>query len=83
MRTVFITGSNRGLGLEFVKQYERNGFKVIAACRNPKLADSLNSIKGNIEVTKLDINSDNDFENISECSLLRRHASIKTFPLVM
>ncbi|MBL6864102.1 MAG: SDR family oxidoreductase [Rhodospirillales bacterium] len=65
MRTVFITGSNRGLGLEFVKQYERNGFKVIAACRNPKLADSLNSIKGNIEVTKLDINSGNDFENIS------------------
>ena len=65
METVFITGSNRGLGLEFVKQFESSGFKVIAACRNPKLADNLNSIKGNIEVVKLNINSGIDFENIS------------------
>ena len=65
MKTIFVTGSNRGLGLEFVKQFESNGFKVIAACRNPRLADNLNSIKGNIEVVKLDINSGSDFENIS------------------
>jgi NAD(P)-dependent dehydrogenase (short-subunit alcohol dehydrogenase family) len=34
MATVFITGANRGLGLEFVKQYAQQGDYVIACCRN-------------------------------------------------
>ncbi|WP_158969371.1 SDR family oxidoreductase [Paraglaciecola sp. L3A3] len=34
MKTVVITGANRGIGLEFVKQYLILGYKVIALCRN-------------------------------------------------
>jgi len=34
MRTVFITGANRGLGLELVKIFLKNGWQVFAACRN-------------------------------------------------
>lgn len=34
MTTVVITGANRGIGLEFVKQYLARGCKVIALCRN-------------------------------------------------
>ena len=34
MATVVITGANRGIGLEFVKQYLAKGDKVIALCRN-------------------------------------------------
>ena len=34
MKTVLITGSNRGLGLEFVKHYSENNYNVIACCRN-------------------------------------------------
>ena len=36
--TVLITGSDRGLGLEFVKQYAARGDFVIATCRHPDKA---------------------------------------------
>jgi NAD(P)-dependent dehydrogenase (short-subunit alcohol dehydrogenase family) len=39
--TVLITGSNRGIGLEFVRQYAAAGWQVIATCRNPIEADDL------------------------------------------
>ena len=42
MPTVVITGANRGLGLEFAKQYHSNGWRVIACCRNPDTANALN-----------------------------------------
>ncbi|MBM3515492.1 MAG: SDR family oxidoreductase [Alphaproteobacteria bacterium] len=41
MPTVLITGANRGLGLEFVRQYCEAGWNVIATCRDPKTAGDL------------------------------------------
>ena len=35
MKTVFISGANRGLGFEFARQYAAAGWKVLAACREP------------------------------------------------
>ena len=58
MPTVLITGANRGLGLEFARQYAADGWKVIACCRNPESADDLASLAaGNSDVTieKLDV----------------------------
>ena len=34
--TVLITGANRGLGLEFVRQYLERDWKVIACARNSR-----------------------------------------------
>ncbi|MCF6224947.1 MAG: SDR family oxidoreductase [Xanthomonadales bacterium] len=34
MKTVLITGANRGIGLEMAKQFSLKGLQVIAACRN-------------------------------------------------
>ncbi|KPF83959.1 short-chain dehydrogenase [alpha proteobacterium AAP38] len=34
MPTVVITGANRGIGLEFARQYAADGWKVIATCRD-------------------------------------------------
>lgn len=42
--TVLITGSNRGIGLEFVRQYAKLGWRVIATCRAPEQATALQAI---------------------------------------
>ena len=41
MPSVLITGANRGLGFEFVKQYLADGWQVYAACRDPNSASEL------------------------------------------
>ena len=44
MATVFITGANRGLGLEFARQYAVAGHRIIGACRDPSAATALRSL---------------------------------------
>jgi len=46
MPRVLITGANRGLGLEFTRQYLADGWAVIAACRNPRAAEELRRLEG-------------------------------------
>ncbi len=41
MPSVLITGANRGLGLEFCRQYLADGWDVHACCRNPESAADL------------------------------------------
>jgi NAD(P)-dependent dehydrogenase (short-subunit alcohol dehydrogenase family) len=41
MPSALITGANRGLGLEFARQYLADGWQVYAACRNPASAFEL------------------------------------------
>ncbi len=43
-KKVLVTGSNRGLGLEFTRQWLGRGATVIAACRNPEQASALNEL---------------------------------------
>ncbi len=45
MRTVFITGANRGIGLELVRQYVAAGDDVHACCRRPGGAAELKSLE--------------------------------------
>jgi NAD(P)-dependent dehydrogenase (short-subunit alcohol dehydrogenase family) len=57
-RTVLITGANRGIGLEFVRQYADKGWNVIATCRSPDKADDLNALADahkNVVVEQLDL----------------------------
>ncbi|MER0215570.1 MAG: SDR family NAD(P)-dependent oxidoreductase [Nitrosomonas sp.] len=44
MRTMLITGANRGIGLEFVRQYVADGWRVVACCRKPAAAEALNHL---------------------------------------
>ena len=41
MPSALITGANRGLGLEFARQYLDDGWQVHAACRDPESASEL------------------------------------------
>lgn len=53
MPLALITGANRGLGLEFTRQYLRDGWRVIGCCRNPDAASELAT--AGAEVMKLDV----------------------------
>lgn len=55
MSTVLITGANRGLGLEFARQYAADGDRVLATCRAPEAAAELKDLEGDIEVHRLDV----------------------------
>ncbi len=44
-KTVLITGANRGIGLEFVRQYLQDGWRVFATCRQPEVAKVLNALQ--------------------------------------
>ncbi len=58
MPTVFVTGANRGIGLEFVRQYAADGWTVIATARDPGSATQLNAIEGDVTVRALDLDGD-------------------------
>ena len=45
-RTALVTGANRGIGLEFVRQLLARGDQVVATCRHPGKAAALNSLAG-------------------------------------
>lgn len=56
MPSVLITGSNRGLGLEFARQYAADGWRVYACCRSPEAATELNALASDsLSVHALDV----------------------------
>lgn len=69
MATVLVTGANRGIGLELVRQCAARGDRVIAACRDPAGAGELAQLtlesSGLIEVHPLDVASDASVEALS------------------
>ena len=69
MTTVLVTGANRGLGYEFVKQYSENGFSVLACCRNTNEAKKLKELAGisnNIKIYELDVGNIKTIKTLSQ-----------------
>ena len=63
--TVLITGSNRGIGLEFARQYAELGWNVIATTRRPESEDQLKTLAAkydNVTIEQLDVT---DLEGIA------------------
>jgi NAD(P)-dependent dehydrogenase (short-subunit alcohol dehydrogenase family) len=56
--TVLITGANRGIGLEFVRQLSQRDWNIIATARNPAAATDLQELAKNnsrLVIEKLDV----------------------------
>lgn len=70
MKNVFITGTNRGLGLELAKQYLNRGEKVFATCRDSSKSVELESLRksadGNLEIIELNLFSDESINQVSK-----------------
>jgi NAD(P)-dependent dehydrogenase (short-subunit alcohol dehydrogenase family) len=68
MSSILITGANRGLGLEFARQYAADGWDVIATARNPGSSEELQKLaKGkNVSLHALDVTSDGSVKQLAE-----------------
>jgi NAD(P)-dependent dehydrogenase (short-subunit alcohol dehydrogenase family) len=76
MHTTLITGANRGIGLEFTKQYAADGWHVLACCRHPQSAIDLQVLaqaNNNIQINALDVA---DFAQIDALALQLKNESI-------
>ena len=54
MPKILITGANRGIGLEFARQYAANGWDVVATARNPVEAGELKALDA-VRVEQLEL----------------------------
>lgn len=70
MERIFITGANRGLGLEFVRQYAAAGACVFAACRDPERAPALTDIANqsavDVRILPLDVTDGRAIDKAAE-----------------
>ncbi len=76
MATVLITGANRGLGLEFCRQYAAAGDRVIACCRQPQQAEALQQLADHypqLSIHTLDVT---DFSQIDTLADTLKDASL-------
>ena len=70
--TVLVTGANRGLGLEFARQYAAAGWNVIATARDPEHAAELRALAAanrKIAIDALDVT-----DHASIAALAAKHA---------
>lgn len=67
---IFITGANRGIGLELTRQYLQRGDTVYAACRTPKKADALHQLQDkysdHLTILELEVTNDDHIEAAGE-----------------
>ncbi len=68
MSSIFITGSNRGLGLEWARQYAAEGWRVFATCRHPSAASELRHLAAeypNLTIHRLDVTAMEDIRAVA------------------
>lgn len=68
MKTIIVTGANRGIGLELVKQYCNRNYQVIGTYRDETTSGELISMSRNLDNLKvylLDVSSDQSLKDFS------------------
>jgi NAD(P)-dependent dehydrogenase (short-subunit alcohol dehydrogenase family) len=72
-KIALVTGGNRGIGKEIVRQLAAKGFQVVLTARDPKAgAQAASAIKGEVEFLALDVTDDDSIalgaENFAKLS---------------
>lgn len=79
MKTVLITGTSKGIGLETALRFGRAGYKVFATMRNPEAASGLKQkIKNeslDITISKMDVDSDTSVKQCMD-AIIQKHGSL-------
>jgi NAD(P)-dependent dehydrogenase (short-subunit alcohol dehydrogenase family) len=79
MRSVIITGANRGIGFATAIAFAKAGYKVFATTRNKENAKELKALSEegslDIEICKMDVDND---ASVEECigGILKEHGSV-------
>lgn len=72
-KTALVTGGNRGIGLEVVRELAALGFRVLLGCRNIQQGlDAASIISGDIDVVKLDL-SDSETVRAEAAAIMADH----------
>jgi NAD(P)-dependent dehydrogenase (short-subunit alcohol dehydrogenase family) len=69
MSTILITGANRGLGLEFVRQYAADGWKVLATSRQLEQSAELKQLvaqHSTVVLHRLDVTNDASVQDLAD-----------------
>jgi len=66
MPTVLVTGANRGLGLEFVRQYLAQGWEVYACTRKPEAPELRATDQANLHIHQLEVTDHPTVDALSE-----------------
>ena len=76
MKTVLITGTSKGIGLETALTFAREGYKVFATMRNPNstsdLKNKINAESLDITILEMDVDSNASVKNCIE-TILGKH----------
>jgi NAD(P)-dependent dehydrogenase (short-subunit alcohol dehydrogenase family) len=75
MSTILVTGANRGIGLEFVRQYASDGAKVIACARYPDRAQDLKELADKIHAL--------DTSDFKACAALGKHLADEAIDILI
>ncbi len=69
MPSVLVTGANRGIGLELVRQYAADGWQVHAACRDPNAAPELSTLAksagGSVSIHALEVTDEDAIDRLA------------------
>jgi len=78
MKTVLITGANRGIGLEFTKQLLERGNRVYACCRRPDSAVALKDLAARhleLIILEQDVQRDGDIQRVAR-QVQEKHSAL-------
>ncbi len=75
-QTILITGANRGIGLKLTEQFARDGWQVLACCRNPADAEQLHALAERGRVIELHALDVTNYEQVTALADLLKGRSI-------